>query len=246
MLIEVNLILSRHIADFRPHKHHLNLDLPPQNEHIFTQSAVRHSQLDPSSYGLRDFDHIHRAYAGAGPGESNVGQNSARRLTSFHPTRPTFRDRALAQSSGGSRREHSTALADTRHSDLLQRRQTTPGEGGGRCDAQCGGGCQASGGGVPWACPPLPGPPPHHQDHHDAEGNAAADKAADAKFITMPAAAPQRVLPDPFVARRACAKTRTAPSIVGLYYHPHVKRKMHFRCMSTYQVVTPDLSLLPS
>jgi hypothetical protein len=37
----------------RPHKHSLNLDLPPQNEaysgHICTQSAVRPSQLEPSS-----------------------------------------------------------------------------------------------------------------------------------------------------------------------------------------------------
>ena len=56
------------------------------------------------------------------------------------------------------------------------------------CDAQCGGGCRASGAGVPRACPPLPGPPPHRQDHRDAEGKAVTDKAANAKFITVPAA----------------------------------------------------------
>ena len=41
-----------------------------------------------------------------------VGQYSARRLTSFHPTRPTFRDRALhgPEEAPG----ESTALADTR------------------------------------------------------------------------------------------------------------------------------------
>ena len=58
-----------------------------------------------------------------------VGQYSARRLTSFQPTRPTFRDRALhgPEEAPG----ESTALADTRHSDLLQR-ANYPGVGGER------------------------------------------------------------------------------------------------------------------
>ena len=53
------------------------------------------------------------------------------------------------------------------------------------CDAQCGGGCRASGGGVPRACPPLPGPPPHRQDHHDAEGKALRAVAWDSPKATL-------------------------------------------------------------
>ena len=61
-----------------------------------------------------------------------VGQNSARRLTSFHPTRPTFRDRALHGPEEAPGESTALARAQRVRTPICYSGQTTPGGGRGR------------------------------------------------------------------------------------------------------------------